>query len=184
VPTRLVLVRHGNPAANYLEHLDPGLDDSGRVQAAAMAAVLQESGPLPIVSSPKARALETAAALEQVWGRAATIEPRVAEIPAPTDELTDRSAWLRELLGASWADIREPRLHEWRVGVRAALLALSTDTVIVTHYMVINAAVGLATGDDRLVVFRPDHCSRTVLDVAGEQLNLIELGQERRTTIA
>jgi hypothetical protein len=47
----------------------------------------------------------------------------------------------------------------------------------------INAAVGAATGTDRIIVFTPDHCSRTVLDVDGDRLVLVELGAERRTEV-
>ena len=55
-------VRHGEPAAafEFDSHLDPRPDDPGRARAAATAAELAPLGPLPLYSSPLARARETA----------------------------------------------------------------------------------------------------------------------------
>ena len=64
-----------------------------------------------------------------------------------------------------------------------ALLALEVDTVVVTHYIAINAAVGVATGDDRVVNFRPDNCSCTVVERDGQSLTLVELGRQRETVV-
>ncbi|MFN8037439.1 MAG: histidine phosphatase family protein [Acidimicrobiia bacterium] len=180
---RLVLVRHGHPAAGYLEDLDPPLDDEGHAQAERMAEELSASGSRALVTSPRRRAAETAAALEAAWGRRALVEARVAEIPAPTDDLVDRGAWLRSVMRSTWSAVGDPALHAWRDGVRAALGELAEDTVVVTHYLVLNAAVGLATADDRVVLFRPDHCSRTVLDVTPSGLALVEFGAQRETRV-
>jgi broad specificity phosphatase PhoE len=178
-----VLVRHGHPAASYLDDRDPGLDELGHAQAEEAAGLLDASGPVSLVTSPMRRARETAAALERRWHSPAGVEPKVAEVPAPTDELVDRAQWLRGLLGSSWPEVGDEALHRWRQGVRAALTALTADAVVFTHYLVINAAVGFATGDDRLVVFKPDHCSRTVLEVHGDALSLVELGAQRATRV-
>jgi len=53
----------------------------------------------------------------------------------------------------------------------------------VSHFIAINAAVGVANGDDRVVSFRPDNCSCTVLESDGDCLTLIELGRERETLV-
>ena len=88
----IYLVRHGKAAAGFGDHADPGLDDTGREQAAAAATALARLGPLPIFSSPLARAQETAAPLAQRWRVVPVIEPRAAEIPPPTIGL--RARWL------------------------------------------------------------------------------------------
>lgn len=179
---RLVLVRHAKPSATYLEEHDPGLDEQGRAQAEVMAAALACDGPQPILSSPKRRARDTAEPLAARWRTTARLDDRISEIPAPTEELADRGAWLRTLLGQRWPEL-DGRVHAWREGILETLSAIAVDTVVVTHYLVINAAVGTATDDDRLVVFRPDYCSRTVLDVVDGRLRLVGLGDERSTKI-
>lgn len=180
--SRLYLVRHGQAAAGWGQHRDPGLDDTGRAQAEAMAARLAPVGPLPVVTSPLARTRETAAFLERTWGVVATVDPAVGEIPSPSDDLAQRQDWLRTALRGRWVELGAP-LHAWRDGVVGALLALDRDTVVVTHYVAINAAVGAATGADRLVCFHPDNCSVTVVDSDGTALSVAELGDERSTVV-
>ena len=64
------------------------------------------------------------------------------------------------------------------------MLGLPADTVVVTHYIAINAAVGFATGDDRVVNFRPDNCSCTVLESDGVMLSVVELGRQAETKVS
>jgi len=181
---RLYLVRHGQPLARYDEDHDPGLDDVGRAQAEVVAGALAARGPLPIISSPLRRTRETAAPLEARWRTSAVVEPAVGEVRAPSDDLAERSAWLVEILRGNkrWSELDEER-RSWRDGVLAALLALDADTVVVTHFIAINAAVGSATGDDHVIVFRPDNCSSTVLESDGTALTVVELGRQRDTAV-
>lgn len=173
--SRLYLVRHGEAAAGWGEDADPPLSDTGRAQAVDMAAALEPVGPLPVVASPLRRTRETAAALEALWFRAATVDPAVGEVPSPTDDLAERMTWLAGLLPmpmAAWpAD-----LQRWRTTVSGALLAMDADAVVVTHYVAIRSVVG----DDG---FHPDYCSITVVDNAGGALTPVELGRQRRTVV-
>lgn len=179
---RLILVRHGRAAAGWDSDHDPGLDDAGRAQAEAMAASLAPRGPLPIVSSPLRRARETAAALEQRWGTSAVVEATVGEIPSPTSDLAERGRWLREVLQSKWpaapADV-----VSWRRSVLGWLTTQEADALVVTHYVLINVAVGAATNDDRLVCCHPDNCSVTEIDVADGKLSVVQLGDEAVTIV-
>lgn len=181
---RLYLVRHGRPDARYDQDIDPGLDDVGREQARAAADALAHVGPLAVVTSPLRRTRETAAAFEQRWGVTARVESAVGEIKSPTDDVAERSAWLGAILRSQrrWGDLDAER-REWRDGVVAALVAIGEDAVIATHYIAINVAVGVATGDDRVLNFRPDNCSWTVLESDGTTLRLVELGREAETVV-
>jgi broad specificity phosphatase PhoE len=179
--SRLYMVRHGRAAAGFGESHDPGLDDLGREQADGVAQELAPRGPLPIVCSPLRRTRETAAPLAKCWNTEAVIEPAVAEIPSSTDNLQERVAWLREFMGRSWRNATPP-LAQWRESVIAALLAVREDTVIFSHYIAINVAVGAATGDDHVVVFSPDNCSVTVFENEAGALRLIEKGREAPLT--
>jgi broad specificity phosphatase PhoE len=181
--TRLHLVRHGQAAAGWGADHDPGLDDVGRAQARAAAASLAALGPLPVVVSPLRRTRETADAFVDVWPDVApVVDPAVGEIPSPTEDLADREAWLVGVLAGRWSDL-DDALRAWRRDVVDALLGMDDDTVVVSHFVAINAAVGTATGDDRLVCFRPDNCSVTVLEHDGDVLRVVELGAERGTAV-
>jgi broad specificity phosphatase PhoE len=180
----LYLVRHGKPLARYDQDLDPGLDPVGHEQARAAALELRHLAPLALVTSPLRRARETAAAFENRFHVTGRVEPAVGEVKSPTDDLAERTAWLREILRRQrgWSELDDER-RRWRDGVLDALLAITSDTVVTTHYIAINAAVGAATGDDRVISFRPDFCSCTVLESDRSALQLIELGRQAETTV-
>lgn len=179
---RLYLVRHGRAAASFAEAHDPGLDPLGTTQAEATAARLASLGPLGIVASPMRRTRETAAPLERLWGRSARIEPAVSEIPSPDVGLVQRREWLRGVMAGRWSAVGS-ELAAWRRAVVAALAAIREPSVVVTHYVAINVAVGAAVDDDRVGIFAPDHCSITVIDVADGTIKLIERGAEGATRV-
>jgi len=181
-PVQLYLVRHGRASAGFAEAHDPGLDELGRAQARAIAQELAPLGPFPILTSPLQRARETAAPLEVLWKVPAQVEPRVAEIPSPTENLQERSIWLSQALRGRWSELPSA-YQDWRESLITFLRTRKTSTVVTTHFVAINAVVGAATGDDRMICFEPDHCSCTVLDVAEGNLRLVSLGRQRATQI-
>jgi broad specificity phosphatase PhoE len=179
---RLYLVRHGKAAAAFSEASDPGLDATGAAQAEAMAERLAPLGPLPIVTSPLKRTRETAAPLEQRWHFTARVMPAVGEIPSPMTDPATRGEWLRGVMASVWW-AQPAELRAWRREVVDALTALQRPTVVVTHFVAINVAVGVAEGHDRVVGFAPDNCSVTVLDVEDGALRLVRRGAERATQV-
>ena len=181
----IVLVRHGEAAAGWDGDADPGLSDLGREQAAQVADELGGPSAGPLVVSPLRRTQETAAPIARRLGVAPVLEPLVGEVPAPAAHasLAARGPWLRTFMAGSWAGAHEDGLLAWRDGLLGALLALPADTVVVTHFVAINAAVGAALGDDRVVSFRPGHCSRTTLRLCDRGLELVHLGAEAATVV-
>jgi broad specificity phosphatase PhoE len=181
--TRLVLVRHGRAAAGWDTDPDPGIDELGRAQAVAAADALAPLGPWPIVTSPLRRCQETAAPLAERWGVTPVVEPAVAEIPSPEGvPMGERVAWLRAAMQGRWTELG-PRYSGWRDAGVAALTALPTDTVVVSHFVFINAAIGAALGDDRVLIASLDNASRTSFDVVDGRLVLVEVGHEADTLI-
>jgi len=143
---------------------------------------LAPQAPLPIVASPLRRTRETAVAFEREWGVIARIEPRVAEIPSPISDLARRAAWLKTIMPAQWSTL-DDALKVWRASVLTALAELQSDTVVVSHFIAINAAVGHAAADDRLVSFEPDNGSCTVLDISGGRFAVVTLGAQHATGV-
>ena len=181
--TRIHLVRHGRASAGWNTDPDPGLDEVGGRQAREVAARLAPLGPLHIESSPLLRCQETSAPLSRAWRRPVSIESRVAEIPSPAGvAMADRVEWLREAMNGTWADLGLP-YTAFRDGVAAALRARTGDTVVFSHFVAINAAIGTAIGDDRLVIRSLDNCSVTLIDVIDGELHLVEGGHEADTLI-
>ncbi|HEV2960384.1 MAG TPA: histidine phosphatase family protein [Candidatus Angelobacter sp.] len=175
------LVRHGKAAGSWESDLDPGLDDVGREQAEAMAATLTAQGPLPLVTSPLRRTRETAAALERHWG-VAKVDPRIGEIPSPPIAVSRRGEWLRNILQSRWSEL-DQSIGFWRAQVLNALGELIQDTVVVSHFVAINVAVGHTLKDDRVTCFRPENCSCTVLNIQDEHWKIVVLGVEGESRI-
>ncbi|MGZ4677225.1 MAG: histidine phosphatase family protein [Acidimicrobiia bacterium] len=174
---RLTLVRHARPDGTWGLDPDPGLDRVGRDQAEAMAEAIGGRAPVPVVVSPLRRTRETAAPLLARWGIEAVVEPAVGELTAPLDPRPDHATWLRALMagrGADHAGVMAP----FRSRVLGAIRALRTDTVVVTHFLAINAVVGAATDDDRVVCFTPGHCSVTTVVLDGDALSVVQLGAD------
>jgi broad specificity phosphatase PhoE len=144
--------------------------------------MLADLGPLPIYSPPLARARETAVPLAERWSSEVIIEPRVAEIPSPTEDLAERAAWLREAMAGSWANL-DGNLQTWRRELIDCILAMEEDSVVFCHFIAINVAVGGAENDDRMVIFSPDNGSVTTLSNDGGKLNVLELGRTAVTQV-
>jgi broad specificity phosphatase PhoE len=181
--TRLYLVRHGRAAAGWNTDADPGLDEIGQRQAIVVGDRLAHFGPIPMLTSPLRRCQETAIPLADAWAVTPTIEPAVAEIPSPEGvAMADRIEWLREAMRGTWSDLGA-RYLAYRDLVVSTLTAIDSDTVVFSHFVAINVAIGSAIGDDRLVVRSLDNCSVTVVDVVDSALQLVESGHEADTLI-
>ena len=173
--TTIYLIRHGQAEAGWNMQHDPGLSDTGRQQASEAARALADRGPLPIVVSPLRRTRETAHEFEMKWRRPAVVDSRVAEIPSQGMTLEERGEWLKGLVKRRWDDLDQV-VQDWRGAAIQSLLEISQDTVVVTHFMIVNAVVSWATGDGRVVNFHPLPGSRTTLERVGDALNVVELG--------
>ncbi|MEY4400857.1 MAG: hypothetical protein RL072_722 [Actinomycetota bacterium] len=193
---KLYLVRHGRAAAGWNTAMDPPLDDLGREQAAAAAAKLvvrlQDTKwsitDIDALTSPLLRCRQTAEAFEKAAGMTARVEPRIAEIPSPGGvEMGDRVTWLRRAMQGTWSELvqRDGNVYgdfrrtlvRWAGGIRK-------DTVAFSHFVAINALIGAALDDDRLVIRSVDNASITVIDVAHDgSLSLVEGGAEANTLI-
>jgi len=82
--TRLVLVRHAQPAGEMLGRcygtLDVGLSPAGRRQARLLSRTLASMALAALYTSPSARALDTAAPIAAAHGLAPLIDARLCEI--------------------------------------------------------------------------------------------------------
>jgi len=177
----IYLIRHGEAAASWGSHPDPGLSEQGRVQAQSVAQDLQNQGIASIISSPMERCQETAEAFSEVSGLAKRIEPNVSEIPTPEDT-SDRVAWLRGLMSGEWSDA--PAIVEhWRQSLIDTVSTLPDHTVVFTHFVAINALVGHFEDTQKVTVFRPNYCSVTKLSRDDEGLKLVSRGDELETRV-
>ena len=163
--TRLHLVRHGRAAASWTDHLDPGLDETGRAQAEAVADALGATGaPRPIWSSPLLRTQQTAIPLATRWKATIAIDGAFGEVPSPSTDPGERGAWLASAMVSRWSDLG-PAVAIWRERLLLAVTSAAEDAVVFTHFVAINAVVAAAEDLPEVMVFAPANGSITVVDV-------------------
>ena len=175
-------VRHGEAAAGFGAHHNPGLSQFGNEQALATAKHLAPLGPLPIYSSPLRRTTETATHLATIWEVPIAIEARIAEIPSPIEDLTDRSKWLAKVMAGSWHDLT-PNLKTWRIDLLECVLTAANDCVMFSHFIAINLLVGAANDDAAIICFRPANASITRFANDDGVLRVLGLGEQAQTHI-
>jgi broad specificity phosphatase PhoE len=181
------LVRHGRATGGWDADVDPGLDELGVAQAAALADLLgplgTPAGSPRVVTSPLRRCRETAAPLAARWGVEPTVEAAMTEIPSPEGHaFGERVPWLRQAMTGTWSDLG-PRYTAYRDRVAAFVAGLGDDTVITSHFIAINAVIGVCTGDDRLVIRSLDNTSVTVVETSPGGIVLVSGGREADTLI-
>ena len=177
----IYLIRHGEAAAGWGDHPDPGLSALGAKQAQAVAAQLNAATITNIISSPMQRCRETAAPLSDLLSLTSAIAPQVSEIGTPPD-IGDRVTWLRGLMAGTWTEAGAP-FADWRARMGAFVDALPARTAVFSHFVAINALCGLLEQDDRVTVFRPGHCSVTRLERRDGRLRVAEYGSEAATRV-
>ena len=179
----LILVRHGEAAANWSEAPDPGLSECGRRQAGEVAEVLTRlvGNDTLLLSSPLLRAIETAEPLAKKLGQAVRVEEAFREIPSP-GPLAQRQQWLRHFMQQHWEGQAED-LRTWRGKALQHLLQLQRPAVVFTHFLVINAVVGYVLDRPETLCFWPANCSITRFRHDGVNLELLALGEELKSIV-
>lgn len=158
----LHVVRHGRTAANasglLLGRADPDLDDEGRGQADAIAAVIPSGA--RVISSPLARCRQTASAIDPHH----EIDERLLELDYGDFDLQPLSSIPAEVWQSWRADIdfappngESLASLQSRVGGlldEVAAGAVDEDLVLVTHVSPIKAAMAWALGVDPSISWR------------------------------
>lgn len=177
----IYLIRHGEAAAGWGTHPNPGLSETGKKQAVAAASDLAKLEIKHAYTSPMQRCQETSHPFAKSSALDVRIEPRVTEIPTP-DGIKDRISWLRNLMSGTW-DTTPQIVQDWRETLIKTVSELPDDTVVFSHFIAINAIVGHLEGSNDVTVFRPTYCSMTSLETSPAGLKLIERGTEATTKV-
>ena len=177
--TTVYLVRHGEAAASWGEDPDPGLSELGHQQALAARDQLVQNNSasrLELISSPLLRARETAQPLARALKKTVRIDDRFREIPSPVP-IEERQTLLRRFMRQTWAEQDEP-LHAWRSAILQGICSLDAESVIFSHFLVINAIVGEHKGAEKTLVAWPANASISRIEVEQGKIQHVELGEQ------
>ena len=179
----IYLVRHGEASAHWGQSADPALSVTGRQQARSAAIFLASKldRGAQLVSSPLARAIQTANPLAELTGNDVIVLKAYGEIPAPV-ALSQRRGWLRAFMGKSWQG-QDEVLTAWRHALISEIYATQHPAAIFTHFLVINTLVGHILGTHSTLSFWPDNASVTELRLTGGELEIVALGREMDTVV-
>ena len=172
----LILVRHAEPVRIDSHEsagvpADPGLTDRGRAQADRVAAWLAFEPIDALLVSPKRRALETADPIAKACGLEHVIAPDIVEYDAradhyiPIEELrANDDPRFRAMVEGRWEDFGGEPPETFRARIAGALDRIVAEhpgerVVAVCHGGVINIALALVAGLDRLLWFDPVYTS-------------------------
>ncbi|MCW2665577.1 MAG: phosphoglycerate mutase [Frankiales bacterium] len=170
----LVLVRHALPlrvdVAPDGGPADPGLAERGREQAQRLVEALRLDDVAALYTSPRRRARETAAPLEQALGLTAEVEADLDEFDrddpsyVPVEELAAANdpRYLRLLNGDLYSENVDPVAFRKRVvaAVESVVARHPSGTaVLVCHAGVCNAYLGHVLSQDKPIWYAPAYCS-------------------------
>jgi glucosyl-3-phosphoglycerate phosphatase len=122
-------VRHGQSTWNAIDRmqgheLSPPLTDLGRIQSVQAADALVDRGVRHVISSPAARALETAVIIGDRLGLGVVTEPLLLE-KGLDEEVVEVMARVQKLLASELPDHTVAVSHGDTIGLAVALLSRS-----------------------------------------------------------
>lgn len=101
--------------------------------------------------------------------------------------MEDRVDWLRDKMAGTWTECAATSgdvYARYRDEMIETIRGFREDAVVFSHFVAINAVIGAATNDDRMVIASLDNCSVTIFDIESDgTLILREIGREADTLI-
>ncbi len=193
---KIYLVRHGEAAEGWTSQ-DPPLSELGKSQAQSLvgfvSSIIDENSinNIDFISSPLNRCKETASlALEKIYSEI-LINDNFRELPSPTLDLKKRVNWLRRILPLTWSELLKDKetkdsgvnFIQWKKNIINNIYSLNKDTIIFTHFVVINSIIGEILKSDKIINFQPSNCSITEIRKINDRLKLVKLGKNLESTV-
>ena len=193
---KIYLVRHGEASEGWTSQ-DPPLSELGKLQAKSLMTFVNSifdensTNNTNAISSPLNRCKETASlALENKYLEIA-INDNFRELPSPTIDLEKRVDWLRRILPLTWPELLKDKetmesgvnFTQWRENIMSNIYSLKKDTIIFTHFVVINAVIGEILKSDKIVNFQPSNCSITEISKKNDKLKIVKLGKSLESKV-
>ncbi len=179
------IIRHGEASKSWEQDPDPGLNERGKSQSEKVAQKMVDElfeKEFKVISSPLKRAQQTAIPLKKEFGSEIEIDEAFGEIPSPGVPLIRRKTWLRSMFNKNVSDFDKAQ-KDWRNDIINAISKLQENTVIFSHFTVINCVAGWLENKPLLVSFYPDNCSITKIELNENGIDLVTKGAELKTIV-
>ena len=112
-----------------------------------------------------ARAIETADPLAKKFNKDIVLDNTFIEIPSKNIALNQKQNWLKKILNTK-KDSLPKYIKIWSEEIFNKLITIENDSVIFTHFMVMNSIVSSLIKSETLLSFYPDYTS--VLEIISD----------------
>ena len=181
---KLILIRHGEAASAFGESEDPSLSALGTKQSKKLVKDLNIDvlNKYKFFSSPKARAIQTAKPLVDILKKDLIVKKEFSEIPAPKIDSKEKQRWLKNIMSLP-IDKLPKDVNLWRQNLLKVMSSLEKNTIVFTHFMVINALIGYIVKNKTLLYFYPANASVTKVFLKNGTPSSYQVGENKKTFI-
>ena len=193
---KIYLVRHGEASEGWTSQ-DPPLSELGKSQAKSLMTFVDSifdknsTNNTNVISSPLTRCKETASLALKKKYLEISINNNFRELPSPTLDLKKRVDWLRRILPLTWPELLKDKetmesgvnFTQWKENIMNNIYSLKKDTIIFTHFVVINAVIGEILKSDKIINFQPSNCSITEISKINSKLKIVKLGKSQESRV-
>ena len=182
--TEIIFIRHGEAAISWENHSDPVLSDLGIAQSKNLTHhnELQKLSNYNFISSPKLRAVQTAEYLTKKFDKELVIDKTFIEIPSDNIHLSKKREWFKQLIKTKKEDLPD-NIKKWKDEILNKVKSFNHNTVIFTHFMVMNLLVSEFKSQDTLLCFYPDNASILKIEIKNKEFKNFSIEKDKKTFI-
>ena len=180
----IIFIRHGEASDAWGDHLDPGLSNNGILQANNLLnhKELQNLKDFSFMSSPKSRAIETGKPLAKKFDKKLNIDEVFIEIPSKDIAQEKKQEWLKNIVQTKIDNLPD-FIQSWSDDIYFKTKSLEQNTIIFTHFMVINALLSKLSNKDTLMYFYPDYTSVIKIVIRNNEFEYFLTEDSKKTSI-
>ena len=180
----IIFIRHGEASNAWGDHLDPGLSENGHLQSADLLKhkELQNLEDFCFISSPKSRAIETGKPLADKFGKKLNIDEIFIEIPSKNIAQDKKQDWLKSIIQTKRDDLPD-FIESWSDDIYLKSKSFKENTIVFTHFMVINALLSRLAKKNTLMYFYPNYTSVVKVGIKNNAFEYFSTEENKKTSI-
>ena len=180
----IIFVRHAEAESYWGNLSDPGLSDNGYLQSTNLLKhkELQNLEDFSFVSSPKSRAVETAKPLAKKFDKKLNIDEVFIEIPSKDITQNQKQEWLKKIIKTK-RDKLPNIIKSWSNKIYFKSKSYKENTIIFTHFMVINALLSKLAKKDTIMYFYPNYTSVIKIWIKDNEFKYFSTEDSEKTSI-
>ena len=180
----VIFIRHAEASSSWGDHHDPGLSDTGIAQSKKLInrPELKQLDHYSFISSPKyirdrAKSKYKKGSECEICGSENQLDFHRFYSLAPLLQ-----EWLKKILQMNKNDLPE-NITKWKENIISKTITFSEDSVIFTHFMVINALLSELNSETKLLYFYPDYTSIVKITIEDGEFINFSIDKDKKTFI-